>query len=323
MVQKLIDRPPDEAPPAPTDSRSPVARLPADRSAPPPRDENVRGETLRHDRLPPAPFPPSAGGGALSRCDRQMPFEWTLNPYRGCEYACGYCYARATHWYLGFDDPADFERRIFFKEDLARSLARDLERRVSPGQRIAVGTATDPYQPLERRKEITRSCLRVFARRAAAGDRGLRLSITTKSDLVLRDLDLLRVIAAAGSLHVNLSLSTLDPRLARDLEPLAPAPQRRLMTLHALAAEGIEAGVFLMPVLPGLTDGPGEIEAVAEKVAANGGRYLVHQCLFLREPVRAYWLERLRTIRPALVARHEEWYRGRAQAGTDYRRALA
>jgi len=252
-----------------------------------------------------------------------MPFEWTLNPYRGCAFACGYCYARATHWYLGFDDPAEFERRIFWKEDIARSLARDLERRVSPGQRIAMGTATDPYQPLERRKEITRSCLRVFARRAAAGDRGLRLSITTKSDLVLRDLDLLRVLAAQGSVHVNLSLSTLDPDLARALEPAAPSPQRRLMTLHALAAEGIEAGVFLMPVIPGLTDGPGEIRSVAAKTAENGGRYLVHQCLFLREPVRSHWMARLREIRPALVARHEEWYRGRAHASLDYRRALA
>ena len=306
------------------------------------RGPDIRGEGSRHDRLPPAPLPSSATAGALSRCaargpvhvgagsDRAgtsktepLPFEWTLNPYRGCEFACGYCFARATHWYLGFDDPGDFERRIFWKEDMARALSRDMERRVAPGQRIAIGTATDPYQPLERRKEITRSCLRVFARRAAAGDHGLRLSITTKSDLVLRDLDLLRVIAASNSLHVNLSLSTLDPDLARDLEPGAPSPQKRLHVLRTLAAEGIETGVFLMPVIPGLTDAPGAVEDAAAAAAAHGAGYLVHQCLFLREPVRSWWLERLRKIRPALVARHEEWYRERTHAGVDYRRSLA
>ncbi len=247
-----------------------------------------------------------------------MPFEWTLNPYRGCEIGCGYCYARYTHGYLGLDDPRDFERRLFWKEDLPRLLARDLEKRVYPGQRIAVGTATDPYQPLERAKEITRGCLRVFARRE-----GLRLSITTKSDLVVRDLDLLRVVAARNSLHVNFSVTTLDRRLARALEPVAPTPQRRLQALRTLSAEGIETGLFLMPVLPGLTDGPGALEEVAREAARAGARFLVHQCAFLREPARSFWFERLRDQWPALLPRYRRWFASGCYAEEDLRRRLA
>jgi DNA repair photolyase len=268
-------------------------------------------------------MPASPTSGALSRCDSfhgrgDVPFEWSLNPYRGCEFACGYCYARYTHAFLGLDDPRDFERRIFWKEDLPRLLSHDLQRRVRPGQRIALGTATDPYQPAERQQEITRGCLRVFARH-----QGLRLSITTKSDLVTRDLDLLRVIAGRSSLHVNLSLTTLDRRMARTLEPRAPTPERRLAALRALAAEGIETGVFLMPVLPGLTDGTGDFEALARAARSAGARYLCHQVVFLREPTRRVWMDLLRERFPALVARYERWFSGGAYAEEDLRAAVA
>jgi DNA repair photolyase len=305
----------------------------------------VPGDRVEDDgpRAVYAGLPASPTGGALSRIDprlggprggatgggdrakplpfdraKPLPFEWTLNPYRGCEIACGYCYARYTHGFLGLDDPLDFERRIFGKEDLPRLLARDLERRVAPGQRIAVGTATDPWQPVEREKEITRGCLRVFARH-----RGLRLSFTTKSDLVLRDLDLLRVVARRSSLHVNLTVTTLDRRLARALEPRAPTPPRRLQAVRALAAEGIETGVFLMPVLPGLTDGPGMIEDLAAAAAAAGARYLCHQVVFLREPTRTFWRDQLRARWPALVPRYARWFAGGAYAGEDLREAVA
>ena len=267
-----------------------------------------------------SPLPPTPTGGALSRCDpsrHDLHFEWTLNPYRGCEIGCGYCYARYTHGYLGLDDPRDFERRIFGKEDLPRLLARDLERRVAPGQRIALGTATDPYQPFEREKEITRGCLRVFARHE-----GLRISVATKSDLVLRDLDLLRVVARRSSLHVNLTVTTVDRRLARALEPGAPTPARRLQAVRALAAEGIETGVFLMPVLPGLTDGPGMIEETASLAAAAGARFLCHQVVFLREPTRTFWVDFLRDRWPALAPRYERWFAGGAHADEDLRTAV-
>jgi DNA repair photolyase len=267
------------------------------------------------------PLPPAPTGGALSRCDPArsgLPFEWTLNPYRGCEFGCGYCYARYTHQYLGHDDPREFEDRIYAKEDLPRLLARDLERRVGPGQRIAIGTATDPYQPAERAREVTRGCLRVFARHE-----GLRLSITTKSDLVARDLDLLRVIAKRSAIHVNFSVTTMDRRLARALEPRAPTPQRRVAALRALAAEGLEAGVFLMPVLPGLTDSAESIDEVARAAAAAGARYLCHQVVFLREPTRSFWRGFLRENFPALAPRYDSWFAGGAYAEADLREAVA
>ncbi len=295
----------------------PLARVPD--PGPPPAADDVRVERL--------PLPPAAGGGALSRYrpapdGRALPFEWTLNPYRGCEFACGYCYARYTHGFLGLDDPVAFEKRIFVKDDLAPALARDLDRRVAPGHRIALGTATDPYQPAERVHQVTRACLQVMARRAAGG-RPLRLSITTKSDLVLRDLDLLRVLARHGSLHVNVSITTLDRRLARLLEPRAPTPERRLRVVRVLAAEGIETGVFLMPVLPGLTDDPGALEHVVARAAECGARYLVHQVAFLREPTRSFWLDRVGRDFPALLERYRRWYAGGAHADGDLRAAVA
>jgi len=265
------------------------------------------------------PLPVGASAGALSRCEGGgMPFEWTLNPYRGCEFACGYCYARYTHGYLGLEDPRDFERRIFHKEGLPRALARDLDHRVAKGHRIAIGTATDPYQPAERRLGVTRDCLRVMARGS-----GLRVSITTKSDLVERDLDLLRVLASRGSLHVNFSVTTMDRRLARVLEPRAPSPERRLRALRTLAADGIETGVFLMPVLPGLTDGPGALEEVASEAAAAGARYVVHQVVFLREPTRSFWMGLLREKYPALVARYGRWFAGGAHIDDALRAGVA
>jgi len=297
--------PPSDPPPA--------AVAPPERAAgpaPPPE----RGVTV-------AAIAPAPTGSALSRYDPRggrLPFEWSLNPYRGCEIGCGYCYARYTHRYLGHDDPADFERRIYAKEDLPRLLARDLERRVARGQRIAVGTVTDPYQPAERTREITRACLRVFARHA-----GLRISITTKSDLVLRDLDLLRVLAKRGSLHVNLSLTTVDRRLARALEPRAATPGRRLAAIRALAAEGIEAGVFLMPVLPGLTDDPASLDALGRSAAAAGARYLCHQVVFQSEPTKSHWREFLRARFPALAPRYDAWFARGAYAEDDLREAIA
>jgi len=268
-----------------------------------------------------AALPAAPSGSALSRYDPKggrLPFEWSLNPYRGCEIGCGYCYARYTHRWLGHEDPADFERRIYAKEDLPRMLARDLERRVARGQRIAVGTVTDPYQPAERSRELTRACLRVFARHA-----GLRLSITTKSDMILRDLDILRVIAKRGSLHVNFSFTTVDRRLARVLEPRAATPGRRLAAIRALSAEGIEAGVFLMPVLPGLTDSAEALDAVGRAAAAAGAKYLCHQVVFLREPTKSHWRGFLRARFPALAPRYDAWFAKGAYAEDDLREVVA
>src|SRR5579885_2324893 len=163
-----------------------------------------------------------------------MPFRWTINPYRGCEFGCVYCYARYTHEFLELRDPLDFEQRIFVKRRAGAVLQRTLSRTPVGSDQIALGTATDPYQPAERKFQLTRSILEVFAQ---AG--GLNLSITTKSALISRDLDLLQEINHRSRLSVNFSLITLNRRLQRMLEPRAPRPSLRLKAIATLADAGI------------------------------------------------------------------------------------
>ncbi len=158
--------------------------------------------------------------GLLNRCvsNRRMPFTWTVNPYRGCEFACKYCYARYTHEFMEMRDGVDFERKIYVKQQAAWLLRQDLKK-VKRGEEIAIGTATDPYQPAEKRFEVTRAILEELAQH-----RGLELGIITKSDLVTRDIEVLRRIAEHNQLFVNLTITTLDTKLARILEPRAPRP---------------------------------------------------------------------------------------------------
>jgi len=256
----------------------------------------------------------------LNRCrGTRVYFPWTINPYRGCAFGCVYCYARYTHEYLLTDYAnrprdrtyatvpetiLDFERRIYVKTGAARVLARELARRDVRGQHIAIGTATDPYQPAERRYRITRSLLEVLARFP-----GLCLSITTKSDLVVRDLDLLRRIAAHSRLHVNVTVTTLDHRLAHRLEPRAPRPDRRLAAVRQLVNAGIDAGVFVMPILPGITDSGEALDGLFAAAAAAGARYLVAQPLFLRDAARARFYPWLRESDPALFERYRRIFR--------------
>src|SRR5271170_7424340 len=185
----------------------------------------------------------------LNRCTSpRMHFRWTINPYRGCEFGCVYCYARYTHEFLELRDPMDFERRIFVKLKAAEVLARTLAKTPLGSDQIAIGTATDPYQPAERKFQLTRSMLRVLA---SIG--GLDLSITTKSGLIVRDLDLLKEINGRSRLSVNFSLITLKRNLQRMLEPRAPRPLLRLKALNELTNAGIQCNLLMMPMIPGLT----------------------------------------------------------------------
>src|SRR6266576_6008725 len=180
----------------------------------------------------------------LNRCisRREMPFAWTINPYRGCEFACKYCYARYTHEFMEMRDGIEFEQKIYAKQHAAELLRQEL-RRVKPGEEIAIGTATDPYQPIERRLEVTRAILEELSRHA-----GLELGIVTKSNLVLRDIDLLRRIAENNQIFVNVTITTLDADLARILEPRAPRPDLRMETVRKLNLESVNAGVICAPV---------------------------------------------------------------------------
>lgn len=213
-------------------------------------------------------------------------FEQSINPYRGCEHGCVYCYARPTHAWLDLSPGLDFESRLFAKTNAAERLREALAR---PGYRprvIALGANTDPYQPIERQLRITRSVLEVLARHAHP------VSIVTKSALVERDLDLLAPMAAAGLAQVHVSITTLQRPLARSLEPRATAPQRRVQTLARLAAAGVPAGVMFAPVIPGLNEH--ELEAVLAAAAEAGARHAGYVMLRLpREvaPLFRQWLQ--------------------------------
>src|SRR5947209_5403116 len=199
----------------------------------------------------------------LNRCvsRRQMPFTWTINPYRGCEFACKYCYARYTHEFMEMRDGIEFEQKIFAKQHAAELLHQEL-RKVKKGEDIAIGTATDPYQPIERKLEITRAILQELARHS-----GLELGIVTKSAMVVRDIDLLQEISRRNHLSVNFTVTTTDAALGRILEPRAPRPDLRLESLRKLRDSGIRAGVICAPVLPGITDSPKQLEEVVRAAA--------------------------------------------------------
>lgn len=196
---------------------------------------------------------------------RGMPFRWSLNPYRGCAHGCTYCYARATHEYLGFNSAGDFESVILAKLDAPRQLARELASPSWKRELVAVGTATDPYQPVEGRLRLTSACLAVLLRFRTP------ISLVTKSTLVVRDADLLaRLSQVAAATMVWVSLATLDSRLARQVEPGAPAPARRLQAVARLAGAGVPVGVLVAPVLPGLTDGYGHLRALVQAARDAG-----------------------------------------------------
>jgi DNA repair photolyase len=240
----------------------------------------------------------------LNRCTNpRLPFRWTINPYRGCEFGCVYCYARYTHEFLELRDPIDFERRIFVKRMAAEVLAHTLARTPIGTDSIAIGTATDPYQPAERKFGLTRSMLEVFARLS-----GLNLSITTKSTLIVRDLDLLTRINRRSRISVNFSLITPHRRLQRILEPRAPRPELRLRALGELTRAGITCNVLMMPMIPALTDDPAAIEAVVRGAARAGAAGVWWRSLFLKPAAARRFIPFVRENFPHLAGRIDDFY---------------
>jgi DNA repair photolyase len=254
----------------------------------------------------------------LNRCTGvRMPFTWTINPYRGCEFACKYCYARYTHEFMEMRDGVDFEQKIFIKQHAAELLRQELHQ-VKTGEEIAIGTATDPYQPAERRFEGTRAILEELARH-----RGLEIGIVTKSDLVLRDVDVLQQIAKNNRLFVNLTVTTLKVNLARILEPRAPRPDLRLEAVQKLNQAGVAAGVICAPVLPGITDSPRDLEALVRATAKAGGKYIFANPLFLKPCSAAVFLPFLEQEFPQLVESYRQRYKDRAFLPASYRKPLS
>jgi DNA repair photolyase len=242
---------------------------------------------------------------------RRLWFARTINPYRGCEFACRYCYARYTHEFLEKSHDA-FEREIYIKQNAAWLLEQEL-RDVAPGEEIAIGTATDPYQPIERRARVTRSILEVLARRS-----GHRIGIVTKSTLILRDIDLLQRISRSNELVIHLTITTTDAELARKLEPRAPRPDLRFGAVRRLRQAGLRVGVLCSPLLPGLTDNLDALEAVAARAKAADASFFSAQPLFLKPCSKPTFLAFMRENYPELAVSYEARYAADAFVGKAY-----
>src|SRR5579864_6031277 len=291
-------------PPGPSADRVGIARL----AASSPRADSKRG--AEYFLLP--------ARSILNRCDSdRVPFTWTINPYRGCEFGCKYCYARYTHEYMELDG-GEFERKIFVKQDAGPMAFRELRSSAVRGEHIAIGTATDPYQPAEREFGATRAILEQMAELE-----GLSVSITTKSDQVLRDLDLLKRIHEGSRLSVNLSVTTPRRGLARLLEPRAPRPDLRIGAVRTLRQSGIRAGILVMPVLPGLTDRTPDLEILARAARDAGACWFAANVLFLMPASRKTFLPFLAEKFPRLARRYEDWYARSGYAPESYRKEIA
>ncbi|MCM3270123.1 SPL family radical SAM protein [Paenibacillus elgii] len=249
-----------------------------------------------------------------------MPFDWSINPYRGCQHGCSFCYARSTHAFLGMEADDTFQHHILYKDNAPEALEAQVERmlRAKGGRsrlgRIAIGTATDPYQPLEGRLKLTRQCLEVLAAYR------LPVSITTRSPLILRDIDLLRKLPGSS---VNISLNTLDKRIWRSFEPMSPSPAQRIKALQGLRQEGIEAGIFMAPILPFLTDQTEDMEQVVEQAAEAKACFVMGSVLRLNTAeVKSWFFGTLREAYPRLIGSYADWYGHSPTAPKAYREQI-
>lgn len=222
---------------------------------------------------------------------QHMPFRWSINPYRGCSHGCSFCYARPTHSFLGLPADDTFRSEIMVKTNAAAALEEQLEKILRRHQwniesmlqevdSVAIGTATDPYQPVEGRAKLTRACLEVLARY------DIPVSITTRSPLVLRDIDLLKRM---NTQSINISLNTLNPQIWRGLEPASPPPAARLEALAELRRHGITAGIFLAPIIPNLTDSTKDVSLVLGAARNHDAAFVMPSMLRLSNEVKAWF----------------------------------
>ncbi len=246
----------------------------------------------------------------------RVPFEWTVNPYRGCSHACSYCFARPTHEYLDLNAGRDFEREIIVKVNVPEVLRAELARPSWGRHHIAMGTNTDPYQWVEGRYKLMRGiweAMRDFANPC---------SILTKSPLVLRDKDLLLEIAERTQVSACLSVPTLEEKAWRATEPHTPHPRARLEAVAELNRIGIPTGILIAPLMPGINDQPGHVRRIVELATEAGAVHIGGQTLFLRGSVKEIFFEWLREHRPDLVERYERLYATGAYVPADERRAI-
>jgi DNA repair photolyase len=247
----------------------------------------------------------------------QMPFRWTINPYRGCSHACVYCFARPTHAYLGFDAGRDFEKEIVVKVNAPELLRAELARPSWKGEHVALGTNTDPYQWVEGRYRL------MVGIWEALRDAANPCSVLTKSPLLLRDLDLMLEIAARASFSASLSIPTLEEKAWRASEPHTPHPRARLEAVAELNRAGIPTGVLIAPLMPGINDSPRQVEELLEQASAAGATSIGGIALHLRGEVRGVFMDWLRSQRPELVDRYQRLYSRGAYAPREERARIA
>lgn len=248
----------------------------------------------------------------------RMPFNWTINPYRGCSHACKYCFARGTHQYLDLDTGADFDSQIVVKTNVVEVLQRELRRGSWSHETVALGTNTDPYQRAEGRYRLMPGIIRTLA------DSGTPMSILTKGTLIRRDIPLLIEAAKQVPVDIQMSIAMYDDALQRSVEPGTPTTQARLDTVRALTDAGFRVGVFLMPVLPHITDSVAAIDEALRRLSDAGADHVVYGALHLRPGVKPWFFEWLQRERPDLVSSYRGLYPGAAaEAPKGYRQWLA
>jgi DNA repair photolyase len=246
----------------------------------------------------------------------RMPFRWTINPYRGCSHACAYCFARPTHTYLDLDAGRDFEREIVVKVNVPEVARAELSRPSWKREQVALGTNTDPYQWVESRYELMPGIWRALL------DSDTPCSLVTKSPLALRDIEVLRELAAGPGVTVYFSVPTLDERAWRETEPHTPSPRARLEAVRKMNDAGVPCGILVAPLIPGVNDDPeqvGEILRIAHEAGAIGSPVMT---LHLRGEVKGIWFDWLRHYRPDLIERYEELYKRGAYVPTEERKRI-
>jgi DNA repair photolyase len=249
----------------------------------------------------------------ITRCTSpRMPFRWMINPYRGCEFGCKYCYARYTHEFMELRESDDFEKKIFVKHFDAPAFRSEL-RALPTGETIAIGTATDPYQPAERKYRLTRAILDQLSQSA-----GHRIGLITKSDLVTRDIDLFEEISRRNHLTLVITITTLDRDLARLLEPLAPRPDLRINAVRKLSAAGLRVAVNLAPIMPLINDAEPSLDAVAKSSARAGALQLGGNVVYLKECAQKVFFPFLRDHFPSYLRRYQERFARSAYLKGEY-----
>jgi DNA repair photolyase len=248
----------------------------------------------------------------------RMPFGWTINPYRGCSHACTYCFARGTHEYLDLDGGGDFDSQIVVKTNVAEVLAKELRRGSWQHESVALGTNTDPYQRAEGRYKLMPDIIRTLA------ESGTPFSILTKGTLIRRDIPLLADAAKLVPIDVQMSIAMYDDTLQHSIEPGTPSTQARLDTVRALTDAGFRVGVFLMPVLPHLTDSVAAIDHALHRIQDTGADHVIYGALHLRAGVKPWFMQWLQREHPELMSSYRGLYPGAAsEAPKPYRQWLA